>query len=368
MVTALIYFIACHGAPAAHFSEFAKELRKEGCRVEILATGPALDKLKGAGAKEFNEDILDINDPASQRLLAEKVAQSLGPGSVVITDLGHLLMASIQEAIAKEHPLIERFAYYENPEPFVPGGYMQTAAKVMASANKVLFANANLAKEPLYLSPSFTILLPLEKRIGVGYYPVEAAKFLESARGARKEIARRQFFEQNKLTDTGQKILVYLGGNNDVYFQEALPAFLMLLRESKLDSAENIVLMQHHPGDKKREIDLKLSGGFPLIVSKTTSEESLLLADAVLYYQSSMAPQFALAGIPAIQVGHDTYPDILIRNNMAPSATTKEKFVEAVKACAKPKTNGKLLADLGISPHWLAHLKSALSVSDHAAR
>ena len=78
-----------------------------------------------------------------------------------------------------------------------------------------------------------------------------------------------------------------------------------------------------------------------------------------------MAPQFALAGIPAIQVGHDTYPDILIRNNLAPSVSHKEKFLEAVKACAKPPTtNGKLLADLGISPHWLAHLKSALVVSD----
>ncbi len=160
MVTVLIYFIACHGAPAAHFSEFAKEPRKEGCRVEILAIGPALDKLQRAGAKEFNPEGLDINDPASQRLLA----------------------------------------------------------------------------------------------------------------------------------------------------------------------------------------------------------------DAVLYYQTSMAPQFALAGIPAIQVGHDTYPDILVRNNLAPSVSHKEKLLEAVKACAKPPTNGKLLADLGISPHWLAHLKSALVVSDHAAR
>jgi hypothetical protein len=362
MVTALIYFIACHGGPAAHFSEFAKELRREGCRVEILATGPALDKLKGAGAKEFNEEGLDINDPASQRLLAEKVAKSLGPGSVVITDLGHLLMASIQEAVAKELPSAERIAYYDNPEPFVPGGYMQTAAKVMAAANKVLFANANLAKEPLYLSPSFAILLPLEKRIGVGYYPCEAAKFLESARLARKEIARRQFFEENKLSDTGQKILVYLGGNNEVCFKEATPAFLTLVGESKLDPGEFIILLQPHPGDKKREFDQRLAGGFPFIVSKNGSEESLILADAVLYYQTSLSPQFALAGIPAIQVGHNTYPDILIRNNLAPSATTKEQFLEAVKASAKPTKSDKLLADLGISPHWLAHLKAALTV------
>jgi hypothetical protein len=365
MVSALIYFIACHGAPAAHFSEFAKELRKEGCRVEILATGPALDKLQGVGAKEFNPDQLDINDPVSQQLLAEKVAKSLGPAAIVITDLGHLLMASVQEAIAREAPTIERLAYYENPEPFVPGGYMQTAAKVMSCANKVLFANTNLAKEPLYLSPTFTILLPLEKRVGIGYYPVEAAKFLESARGARQEIARRQFFQDHNLTDTGQNILVYLGGNHEVYFEKAFPAFLNLLRESNLDSSQYIILMQHHPGDTKREIDASLSGNFPIIVSKTNSEEAMILADKVLYYQTSMAPQFALAGIPAIQVGHETYSDILIRNQLALTATTKEDFLEALKASQKHETTDKMLTDLGISQNWGANLKS-VAVHDPA--
>ena len=182
-----IVFIVCHGGPAAHFSEFAKELAKEGCRVEILATGPALDKLKGAGAKEFNPDQLDIEDPASQKILAERMAKSLGPASVVITDVGHLLMASVQEAIAHESPTIKRLAYYDNPEPLVPGDYMKTAAKVMAGANKVLFANANLATEPLYSSPFSPLLLSLEKRVGIGYYPVEAAKCLESARNSGKK-------------------------------------------------------------------------------------------------------------------------------------------------------------------------------------
>lgn len=355
-----IVFIVCHGGPAAHFSEFAKELAKEGCRVEILATGPALDKLKGAGAKEFNPDQLDIEDPASQKILAERVAKSLGPANVVITDVGHLLMASVHEAIALESPTIRRLAYYDNPEPLVPGDYMKTVAQVMAAANKVLFANANLAKEPLYSSPLSPLLLPLEKRVGIGYYPVEAAKCLESARNERKEIARQLFFDQYKIADTGQKILVYLGGNNKVYFEQAYPAFLMLLQKSRLDPSQYILLMQHHPGDKKREIDRNLSDGCPIFVSKATSEEALILADAVLYYQTSMGPQCILAGIPAIQVGHDTYPDILIRNHLAPSATTQEDFTKAVEVCAKPEKCPKLLDDLGISQNWRDRLKSAI--------
>lgn len=358
--SALIYFIACHGGPAAHFSEFANELRRDGYQIEILATGPALDKLRSLGAKEFNPDQLDINNPINQRILAEKVACSLGSGAAVITDVGHLLMANVQEAIALRSPTIKRIAYYDNPEPFVPGGYSETAEKVMSCAQKVLFSNANLAKTPLYASPDKLISLPFENRIGLGYYPVKAAAFLEAAREARHDIARRTFFQEHQISDKGQKILVYLGGNNDVYFEKAFPAFLHLLKESNLSSSEYIVLMQHHPGDKKREIDVNLSGGYPIYISNTNSEEALILADAALYYQTSMGSQLVLAGIPAIQVGHDRYNDILVRNSLAATATTAEEFLHAVKACNKPMKNAKLLNDLGISKDWLIRLKSAI--------
>jgi hypothetical protein len=45
---------------------------------------------------------------------------------------------------------IPRLAYYDNPEPFVPGGYSHTAAEVMREAQGILFANETLAKATIY--------------------------------------------------------------------------------------------------------------------------------------------------------------------------------------------------------------------------
>jgi len=361
MAAATIYFIACHGGPAAHFAEFASELRREGFSVELLATGPAFDKLQSSGAIELNPDRLDLNSPASCRGLAQKIAETIRDASAIVTDVGHPFLAAVQEETAHSAPSVKRFAYYDNPESFVPGGYSQTAAKVMALADKVLFSNRHLAEAPLYQNPGVFFDLPLEKRVGLGYYPLAQAHFLKGARSARKEIARRLFFQQKGLEDTGQKILLYLGGNNEVFFEKAFPAFLHLLRESRLDPSRYLVVMQHHPGAKKREIDTKLSGGYPLLVSTVSSEEALLFADAALYYQTSMGPLLALAGIPAIQVGHETFPDILVRSKIAPSATTKQSFLSAVETAAAQEDSCKLLDDLGLCADWESRLLSALT-------
>lgn len=360
-MTPLVFFIACHGGPAPHFAEFAKELSNSGFRVEILSTGPAFEKLKSLGAHEFNPEGLDIDDPVSQRVLAKKVANSLSSASAVITDVGHVLMACVLEEISCKSPSVKRLAYYENPEPFVPGGYSKTAEKVMAYANKVLFSNSNLAREPLYSFPSSPIPLPLEKRVGIGYYSMESVKALENGRALRKERVRSQFFKERGIPDTGQKILVYLGGNNETYFKKAFPAFLQLVKESSLDPSQYLILIQHHPGDKKREIDPKLSGGYPFFISKTPTDETLILADGVLYYQTTMSPQCALAGIPVIQVGHDTYSDLLIREKIAPSACNPEAFLQAIRHLAKPPKSTQLLDKLGISLDWPSRLKKCIS-------
>jgi len=364
VLTTLIYFIACHGGPADHFAEFAEDLRKDGHQVEILATGSALDKLRNAGAKEFNPEGLDIEDPISQQLIAERIAKSLGPASVAITDVGHILMARVQEAIAHVSPDIERLAYYENPESFVPGGYSKTTEQVLACADKVLFANANLAKEPLYSAPFCPIPLAFEKRIGIGYYPIGSANLLAGERASRRKIERQEFFEEHKIVDKGQKILVYLGGNNETYFAKALPAFLQILCESNLDPSQYIILVQHHPAAKNKTIDTNLLGGCPIFVSNKNSKETLILADAALYYQTSMGPQLILAGIPAIQVGHETYRDILVRNCLARSVTNKEDFVKAVTSFEKPPNRDKLLEDLGVCSDWALRLRSAIQSSN----
>ena len=152
---AIVTFIACHGGPAAHFSEFAQELSRKGYRVEILATGPALDKFRQLkiNAVECNPEGFDLDDSESQQILAARITKWLQPGQTIVTDVGHPLMACVQDIVAKQFPQTRRFAYYDNPEPFVPGGYSATAARVMAAAQKTLFANARLAQEPMDSAP-----------------------------------------------------------------------------------------------------------------------------------------------------------------------------------------------------------------------
>ncbi|HSW86351.1 MAG TPA: hypothetical protein VLG49_02505 [Rhabdochlamydiaceae bacterium] len=363
--SALIYFIACHGGPGAHFSEFAKELNQNGHKIEILATGPAYDKLKSFGAQDFNPDHLDIDNPSVQQLLAAKVAKSIDPAAkAIITDLGHSIMAEVQSQIAEEWPNVRQIAYYDNPEPFVPGDYSRAAKKVIAASNKIFvaFSNHNLVNEPIYSAPNAAIELPQNRRIGIGYYPIEAAQKLKKAREAEKEAARKQFFKTYNLIDMGQKILVYFGGNNDVYFEKAFPAFLQLIQEKQMDPSKYLVLLQQHPGAKGKNIDGNLARGQSLILSRVSSEEALTFADAALYYQTSMGPQFVLAGIPSIQIGHETYDDILVRNGLAPSVTNHDSFTQAISGLLTntEKNPNQILSDLGICKDWTDRLEAAV--------
>ena len=358
---ALVYLITCHAGPAAHFAAFAKELTQRGYQVEILATGPALKSLEPFALRDFNPNNLDLNDSASQEKLAIKIAESLKPEAILMTDVGHPFMAKIQEQVAKRSPHIHRLAYYDNPEAYVPG-YSQTAAKVMATAEKVLFANANLATEELYISPGSPLSLPQEKRLPIGYYPLESASNLQKARKQQQREIRKQFLERHHMQETGQKILVYFGSNSEAYFNQALPAFLRILQEAHLKASQYLILLQQHPGAKEQNIDGKMAKGMPLIISDLRSEEVQVLSDAALYYQTSMGPQFAIAGIPTIQIGHEIYPDILVRNKIAPSITTTDAFKSALQELDTQKQTDekKLFDDLGVMKNWADQLETAL--------
>ncbi len=54
------------------------------------------------------------------------------------------------------------------------------------------------------------------------------------------------------------------------------------------------------------------------------------MADAAFYYQTSMGPQFVLAGIPTVQIAHETYQDILVKNKLSPSVTDVEQFLDVL--------------------------------------
>lgn len=369
--TPLVYFIACHGGPADHFATFAQQMDNP---VHVCASGPALKKFQERGVSVNTPFSLENLSPEQEDLLAEQIAKNCPSNSVVITDLGHPFDIKVQRALARFAERVKRMAYYDNPESYVPGGYSSIAAKVMEIAHSVLFANANLASSKLFQGPGEEIVLANKQKIGLGYYPIEQAKKIASRRAVEKAPMRLQFFFKNGLHDQGEKLLVYFGGNNAEYFDKALPAFLELLGHS--NPSNYMILIQQHPGARSRNIDRDLilnwmdkqpQDTLPHILFSDLDQEAVqIIADAALYYQTSMAPQFALAGIPTIQVGHNKFEDILIRNHLAPSVTNKEQFEEAMHGLTDriEIPNTLIYNALGINSDWLDILKKTTQLNE----
>ena len=367
LVGAAISLVVCHGGPATHFATFAESLRDEGYTVQVYASGPALDKLreyKIDGVIPFSADKLSREDELK---LAAQIAKICSTASVVLTDVGHLFDISLQKALEKEAPQVLRLAYYDNPESYVPGGYSSTAADVMLAAQKVLFANANLVEVPLYREPDRAIDLPKERRVALGYYQTELAEKIAKCRETKQGALREKFFTQQGLKDDGQKIWVYFGGNNEEYFTKAFPALLQFLTEGerKEGLSNYIIILQQHPGARRENRDgeqLKEwieqeNRQLKIFKSNWTTDDMQVIADGGLYYQTSMGPQFILAGIPMVQVGHNTYEDILVKNNLCPSVTNSSAFLSATAKIERtPQTKEQkeaLFKSLGIRADWL---------------
>lgn len=375
-----ICFIACHGAPADHFLNFAQSLIMQGHVVEIYATGAALDKLQNATVPNLIPFSLD---KGKEEQTAQKIAKKCMNAAVVITDLGHPFDETIQKALKQHAPNVIRYTYYDNPEPFVPGGYSKTASKVIQLAQKVLFANSNFTHGQIYEDPDKQIEIPFENRIGLGYYPIDQAERIAKKRASSQQQFREQFFSKHSLKDLGQKILVYAGGNNDEYFSKAFPAFLRILDEAvqHTDLSNLIILLQQHPGAKGSNFDAHLMKKWidqqnqrknapQLILSELNSGDAQVMADTMLYYQTSMGPQFVLAGIPTIQVGHQVYEDILVKNRLCLTATNAEQLLNAFTHLQTNQVtvlNHEVISrGLGICSDWAVRLTRELTLNHDA--
>jgi hypothetical protein len=366
----LVYLVAFHGASADHFSQFAKKLVEYGCEVQFFAAGDAFKKLESQHSQSLNS----FSNSQDELI---RIARRCAEAAVVITDVGHESDIALQEALSQYAPATYRIAYYENPEPYVPGGYSRVAARVMPLAHRVLLANSNLAIQPLYQEPGHEVPLKPEQKFGLGYYPLEPAKVVAAKRADRAE----QRSEWEALHNVqGRRIFVYAGGNNEVYFSAAFPAFLRFLSEltEREELADCVILLQQHPGAKAKNIDGEMIRQWVdhyasnpraprIIISDLSSEQAQILADGILYYQTSMAPQFVLAGIPTIQVGHDVYEDLLVRNDLCSVATDAESLLRALKGIGKNAQDvvdeGKVKRGLGYLPDWPERLRSAVERS-----
>lgn len=363
-VALLFTFVVGHSGPASHFATFSEMLEKKGYRTQIYATGPAFERLQSSSI----ENLYYFSEDES----AEEIANKCLSSSAVITDVAHPFAVSMQEALKRRG--IFGLAYYDNLEPYVPGGYSETAAKVMRLASIVLFANKNLVEKTLYETPDREIDLEKEKRKGIGFYLLEEAQKLKEERKEMQGALRGKFFSEKGLQEG--KILVYIGGNNEEYFDSAFPSFLQFFGGlSKRENLSNlVVLLQQHPGAKKENRDVLLfqkwlaeqeeSSNLPkFIISDVSSKEALVLADAVFYYQTSMGPQFVLAGIPAVQIGHKVFEDVLVRGGFCSTVSSQNALSKALRELKKESkgfSEEGLKEKLGISPSWDKNLIESL--------
>lgn len=336
-----VVFVACHGGPADHFSQLSQQLPNS---IVCAARGPAENKF--LERKTDLQVVFDLQNREQALVEIMKVAKT---AHVVITDVGLEFSALLHEALKHEAKEVVRIAWYDNPERFVPG-YSSTAAKVMKNVQYVWFSNANLAVGPIYQKeePYEEVDFTGITRVGIGYYPIDQAK----------DVARLR----------SQRTVAYMGGNNEEYFSKVFPAFLTFLTESieKKDLSQLTFFLQQYPGAIKENRDGKLLGEWvmrygkqphvpKLLLSTFTQQEIQVKAHAIMYWQTSMSPQFYVAGIPTIQVGHRVFEDTLVRNKLCDVATSTEEFLQSVGKLVKeisPEEQAEVEKIVGIRKDW----------------
>jgi hypothetical protein len=359
--------ILLHPNPARHWAQFAKEMPDQFRILSAEAASKELDKNDIAYQRFYSGGVPIVNLSSEDRsqLVSELVETCLSANRIII-DSGHAFSVEVLKEFKKKAPAIKRVVYYDNPEPYVPGEYSREMAKAIHMANAVLFANKNLVEKNLFESPCQKIDVEGKERYGLGYYPLEEITQIQKIRHSQERLVRRAiFFKQHGLEEKGQRILVYLGGANEEYYTRAFPAFVKLMQPVLGKLSPTMVVIQQHPRaatqDGNKDIR-QLPGSAPFIVSKEKDSNSLLaLADAVLYYQTSASPKFVLAGIPAIQIGHEPFQDIVVAAGFVPSVTQEEELLSALKDMEKQQANSNyeaILEKLGVDLDWKIRLSA----------
>lgn len=386
--------IYCQGNPADHGAAFFEQLQQEQKQIQVFAAPVAVKKFQ-----DRQIPFVEFAYNKSSEGLAESIARKCSKSKVVMVDIGHPFSQQVLEILRDTSPHIMRVVYYDNPERLVPGKWSEEAAKTMALAHRVLFANANLAHEPIYKAPGQICELEYRKRFGVGYYPFHEAERVEARRKVERESMRSLLFSgldlrsQEKIEDRGQKLIVYIGANNADYFENAFPAFISYLEqaiEQGADLSQTVIALHQHPGAKigneQREpnVDLRLlkhwlgkqkdQSKMPRFILSTGSfEHAQIAADGILYYQTSSSPQFVLAGIPTARVAHpeEQYEDMVVSNWLGPDlrdGPLLKSFLQTPEVYKISCNKQQLHEKLGIRSDWVEAFKSALTPPERRKR
>ncbi|MEZ5315484.1 MAG: hypothetical protein R3E91_04665 [Chlamydiales bacterium] len=371
-----VHFVVCDTNPAKHFEVFAKELTTRGYPVQIHATGAALKTLEGCGFEKLNPFSLGKK---SDDIVAEELVKKCNEvARIVITDIGNQFNVILQKKFKDKSSPICRMVYYDNPEPYVPGGYSETVSQILWETNSILFANKNLNTSNLWRTPrdKMRTYQVFDDGIGIGYYSFDQANRIKERREKDSSQARNQLFTHYQIQDKGQKVLAYIGGSSEEPYQ-AFARFLLDLNKDK-DVSNVIILIQAHPNTKSdnlgfRHLNLLVERHkqedypkFPkILISDTETEDLLVAADGVLYYQTSMAAQFALARIPTAQVGNKPYEDILVKNKLCQLVNSSEALSAVLESLELQESDENLIKEaLGYSPDWAEKLENFIKAKE----
>ncbi len=343
-----VCLICSHPGPALLLSDFATCLEQNGIRTKVLSGDVAYETLVKGGRK--TDPFPDNQSHSDLKELAQKVARAASSSKCVIIDVGHPLSTRVLRILSTDFPDIIRVAFYDNGQSLVEGGYSELTAPALRLSQIILFANKNLEDAPIYSAKDQPIDLSHQRRIGIGSssLPSEMPR-LKKLKETQSPENRAAFLAKLAIPDRGQKIVVYLGGANEVYEKEAFPHFLNLLNE--IDQDGITFVLQPHPRGKKPNLE-----GTKLLYSTADFDLALLAADQLFYHQTSANLKFLLLGTPTSQIGAKKETnDLLVAGGFIESLTTKEELLRALGKShhpIDPETETRAYAAFGIDPNW----------------
>ncbi|CAF3378763.1 unnamed protein product [Rotaria socialis] len=378
----LVCFIVCDNGPAAHFIEFTQHLVANGkLRVDIYASESVRAKFKDLSLSDevtlFHFKLGGLTNKQEQSLALEIIKNCfIREAKQIIVDIANEFNIKLHAAFDKLDLMScnSRFwCYYDNPEQYVPGGYSIRSGEMIKSSRNILFANINLVEREskIFSLPNVQINLKNKNIRGIGYYPIEIAEELHQRRQIERNLLRKKYGWNNI-----KYLFIYFGGNNQVYYEQAFPIFLSFL-SSSIDNqfCKDILFLVHqHPAAKLENRDGLLlqqwlinNRSSQVMLSSLTSDEAQLLADGILYHQTSMAPQFALIGLPVMQVTHQIYEDSLVKHNLCEIATNSIEFSNGLKLLKEKSQSSnfiehkKLIYDaIGYRFDWVQNLENII--------
>ena len=377
----LVSFIVCDSGPAIHFADFTKKLlSNDKLRVDIYTSELAREKFQDLPASNdiqlFNFALDKVNNEEEQSLAQELLKTCLNRGTrTIIIDIANKFNKKVLIAFHELSNLlcnIRCWCYYDNSEEYVPGGYSIRAEETIRLSQNILFANMNLIKRDSKIFSLSNVQIDLHgKNIqGIGYYPINTSEKLYQRRQFEKQILRDKY-NWNHI----KYVFVYFGGNNQDYYEHAFPTFLSVL--SRIDTKlidDSLFLIHQHPAAKKENRDGLLfrkcflnHHSVQVALSQLNSDEAQIIADGIIYYQTSMAAQFALIGLPIMQVAHEIYKDILVKHQLCEIATNSTEFINGLKVLKEKIQSGnsiqhkKFIYDaIGYRFNWLENLQNVI--------